>query len=86
MSYRSLAAEATQTLHGLIRELRPQQWYKQAILLVGIIFSRHLFSLLAWGKVLIAIGAFTAIAGATYIFNDIIVIRITFEGIHSDDS
>jgi 4-hydroxybenzoate polyprenyltransferase len=71
MPYRSLVVEASQTIYGLIRELRPQQWYKQAILLVGILFSRHLFSLTAWGKVLVAIVAFTAIAGATYIFNDI---------------
>lgn len=71
MSGESIIMQSTNTLKGLLRELRPQQWYKQGILLLGILFSRNLFSVTAWGDVLAAIGAFTAVAGAVYIINDI---------------
>lgn len=71
MSGESVIMQSTNTLKGLLRELRPQQWYKQGILLLGILFSRNLFSVTAWGDVLAAIGAFTAVAGAVYIINDI---------------
>lgn len=71
MSGESVILQSTNTLKGLLRELRPQQWYKQGILLLGILFSRNLFSVTAWGSVLAAIGAFTAVAGAVYIINDI---------------
>lgn len=59
------------TVTGLAREVRPSQWYKQGVMLLGIVFSRNLFDLEAWFSLLVGIAAFTAIAGATYIFNDI---------------
>lgn len=71
MAGQSFTSQSTNTLLGLLRELRPQQWYKQGILLLGILFSRNLFSISAWGRVIAAIGAFTAVAGAVYIINDI---------------
>lgn len=71
MAHRSVATGATATVTGLVRELRPQQWYKQGILLLALVFSRHLFDLAAWVDVLTAAVAFTAVAGATYVFNDI---------------
>lgn len=71
MSYRSSASGATATVTGLIRELRPQQWYKQGILLLGIVFSRNLLDPVAWTNLLAAVAAFTAVAGATYVCNDI---------------
>jgi len=61
----------TSIISGLVYEIRPWQWYKQSILLLGLIFSRNLFDLLAWAQVIVAIGAFSAVAGAMYIFNDI---------------
>lgn len=71
MSYRSIASGATATVTGLVRETRPQQWYKQGILLLGIVFSRNLFDPGAWANLIAAVAAFTAIAGATYLLNDI---------------
>lgn len=58
-------------LKGLIREMRPHQWYKQSVLLLGIFFSRNVFDIFAWRNVVVAVAAFTAVAGATYIFNDL---------------
>jgi 4-hydroxybenzoate polyprenyltransferase len=59
------------TLAGLAYEIRPWQWYKQSILLIAIVFSKQLFNPAAWGRVAVAVVAFCAVAGATYIFNDI---------------
>ncbi len=59
------------TVTGLVREIRPWQWYKQGVMFLGIVFSKNLLSVDAWIDLLIGVVAFTAIAGATYIFNDI---------------
>ncbi len=59
------------TATGLAYEIRPWQWYKQGVVLIAIVFSKHLFDLAAWGRVSVAVAAFCAVAGATYIFNDI---------------
>ncbi len=58
-------------LAGLLREMRPQQWYKQGVVLLGVVFSRHLLDPAAWVGALAAATAFTAVAGAVYVFNDI---------------
>ena len=62
---------AVNTLTGLLREIRPWQWYKQGVMFLGIVFSKSIFSVEAWINLLIGVVAFTTIAGATYIFNDI---------------
>jgi len=59
------------TVTGLVREIRPWQWYKQGVMFLGIVFSRNLLNVDAWINLLLGVGAFTAIAGASYIFNDI---------------
>lgn len=71
MSNSSFAAGTLSTLTGLAREVRPQQWYKQGVLLLGITFSRNLLNPEAWTAVLLAIVSYTAVAGATYVINDI---------------
>lgn len=60
------------TVSGLIKEIRPWQWYKQSILLLGLVFSKSLFDPIAITNVAIGIVAFCAIAGTTYIGNDIL--------------
>lgn len=60
------------TLSGLIREMRPWQWYKQGVLLLGIIFSKNVLNLTAWRRVTVAVASFCAVAGAVYVFNDIV--------------
>lgn len=71
MSSGSLTVRTWETATGLVRETRPPQWYKQGVLLLGIVFSRHLFDAAAWADVLTAVAGFTAVAGATYVFNDV---------------
>lgn len=59
------------TVNGLFREIRPWQWYKQGVMFLGIVFSRNLLNVDAWVSLLTGVVAFTAVASATYIFNDI---------------
>lgn len=59
------------TATGLLREMRPWQWYKQGVMFLGIVFSQSLLSTEAWINLLIGVVAFTTIASATYIFNDL---------------
>lgn len=63
------------TVFGLVKEMRPLQWYKQSILLLGLVFSKNLFDPVAVTNVALGIVAFCAIAGTTYIGNDIIDIE-----------
>ena len=56
---------------GLVRETRPRQWYKQGIMFLGILFSKNLFNLDALVSLFAGVAAFTAVAGATYVANDI---------------
>lgn len=71
MSNRSSTITTSDVLVGLVQETRPRQWYKQGVLLIGLIFSYNLFEPVAVGYVFAAMAAFTGAAGATYIFNDI---------------
>lgn len=59
------------TIRGLVEEMRPRQWYKQGVLLIGLVFSQNLLDPAAVGQELLAMAAFTAAAGATYIGNDV---------------
>ncbi|MFC4544125.1 decaprenyl-phosphate phosphoribosyltransferase [Halosolutus amylolyticus] len=63
------------TLSGLVKEMRPWQWYKQSVLLLGLVFSRSLFDPIAVTNVALGIVAFCAVAGTTYIGNDILDIE-----------
>jgi 4-hydroxybenzoate polyprenyltransferase len=56
---------------GILREIRPWQWYKQSVMFLGIIFSRSLLSTEAWLNLVLGVFSFCAVAGANYIFNDI---------------
>lgn len=59
------------TVTGLLREIRPWQWYKQGVMFLGIVFSRNVFNGDAWLDLLVGVVAFTAVAGASYILNDL---------------
>lgn len=71
MAYTTPGQSARETVAGLVRAVRPWQWYKQLVLLLGILFSRNAFNPSAWLTVITAIVAFCCIVGATYIVNDI---------------
>lgn len=70
-SHSTGTGDVRRVVSGLIDEVRPWQWYKQSILLIGIVFSHNLFDPAAWRAVLLGVAAFCAVAGAVYVFNDI---------------
>lgn len=59
------------TFTGLIWELRPWQWYKQSVVLLGIVFSGSLLDTADQINSALAVGAFCLVAGGMYVFNDI---------------
>lgn len=71
MARSSQTSTPVTTVTGLAREIRPWQWYKQGVMLLGIVFSQNLLNWDAWLSLLVGIVAFTTIASVTYIFNDI---------------
>lgn len=71
MQAESGAGSLSAILRGLLWEVRPWQWYKQGVMLFGIVFSRNLGNAGAWFDLLLGIAAFTAVVGGVYIFNDI---------------
>lgn len=71
MAKSSTTVDPVTTASGLFREIRPWQWYKQGVMFLGIIFSGNLLNAGAWVSLLTGVVAFTAIASATYVFNDI---------------
>lgn len=56
----------------LIISIRPQQWYKNLILFISIIFSLNILNLGMWFKVILAFVIFCMLSGSEYLFNDII--------------
>jgi 4-hydroxybenzoate polyprenyltransferase len=56
---------------GLIRECRPQQWYKQSVMFVAILFSKNIFGIEAWLSLLFGVISFTSVISSIYIINDI---------------
>ncbi len=59
-------------LKGLIRTLRPYQWYKNLLLFVGLIFSNNLSRQEHYLPVLLGAVFFCLMSGAVYILNDIL--------------
>lgn len=71
MTHETTSKHLTAVGMGLIRTARPHQWYKQGVLVIGIVFSKNATNIAAWSKLLMAVIAYTAVAGAVYTFNDI---------------
>ena len=53
-----------------LKLLRPQQWYKNLLVFLAIIFSGNLLNLTAIGQSLLAFASFCALSSATYVIND----------------
>ena len=58
-------------LPDLIKLLRPQQWYKNLVVFIGIIFSGNLFSAEMLWRVVAAFFLVSLMSGVNYIINDI---------------
>lgn len=56
---------------GIIKEIRPKQWYKQSLLFLGLLFSPAIFSLNSWFNSFLGALAFSLVCGGVYMFNDI---------------
>lgn len=54
-----------------VRVARPWQWYKQAVLLLGIVFSGQAGNPAAWVSVLVGVVSFCTITSGMYVFNDV---------------
>lgn len=58
-------------LYHLLRLLRPQQWYKNLLIFLAIIFSNNLFNSNLLKLTLIGFVALCSVSSANYIINDI---------------
>ncbi len=59
-------------LQAAVVEIRPKQWSKNGLVLLALVFSRHLTDLPAVGRVLLAFLAFSLAASAIYVINDLV--------------
>lgn len=59
-------------LYNLLLSMRPKQWYKNALIFVGIIFSNNALNFHLWPKIILAFICFCMISGSEYILNDLI--------------
>ena len=53
-----------------LRLLRPQQWYKNLLVFLALLFSGSLLNAGAIGNALLAFASFCALSSATYVIND----------------
>jgi 4-hydroxybenzoate polyprenyltransferase len=58
-------------LRELLVAVRPRQWVKNAFLLAGLVFSRHLLDAPVLLRVLAGVLTFCAASSAVYLFNDL---------------
>lgn len=58
-------------LYDFMRTMRPQQWYKNTLVFLAIIFSGNLFSIPLILQTLTAFASFCALSSSTYIINDL---------------
>lgn len=56
----------------LIVSLRPQQWYKNLVIFVAIVFSSNLLNLQMWLLIIPAFVIFCILSGSAYLVNDIV--------------
>ena len=60
------------SLSELLVTIRPQQWYKNFIIFIAIVFSHNIDSTSAWIDSIIAFIIFCMLSGSVYTINDII--------------
>ncbi len=58
-------------LHELLSAMRPRQWAKNVFVLAPLVFARQLDDPRVLGRALLAFAAFSLLASAVYLFNDI---------------
>jgi 4-hydroxybenzoate polyprenyltransferase len=58
-------------IKSLLISMRPQQWYKNFIVFIGIIFSLNIYNMEMWFYTIFVFIAFCLISGSIYIINDV---------------
>lgn len=58
-------------LRGIIRLLRPHQWVKNAFIFAPVVFSKHLFDVEYFVRVVLAFAVFCLASSVVYILNDL---------------
>jgi 4-hydroxybenzoate polyprenyltransferase len=56
----------------LLRSMRPRQWTKNGVVLIGLVFARELGTPVQVARALVALVVFCIVSGAVYIANDLI--------------
>ena len=64
------------TLSPLLSALRPDQWIKNTFVLIPLVFAKKLLHLPSVLEGLAAVVSFCLLAGATYLINDIVDLRV----------
>ena len=59
----------------LLKSLRPDQWIKNAFVLLPVVFAKQLFHLESFLRGLTAVALFCLLAGATYLINDLVDLK-----------
>jgi len=67
----STSSRVVERVGWFVRLARPWQWYKQSVLLLGIVFSRQMLEPSAWPPVLVGIVSFCAVTSGMYVLNDV---------------
>jgi len=62
-------------LLALLRNMRPKQWAKNALLFAGLIFDRQLTNLPALQRTLVGFALFCLLSSGIYLINDLIDLR-----------
>lgn len=63
---------APRRLPALLRQLRPHQWCKNALLIIPMLAAHHFFQLSRYISVAVAIVAFSALSSSVYVINDLV--------------
>lgn len=61
----------TDTVHAVLRELRPKQWTKNVLVFAGLVFSYNLLDITQLGSTLVAFLVFCGLSSASYVINDL---------------
>ncbi len=65
-------ASTMQVVRGLVRTIRPHQWFKNAFVIAPIVFAKNLFHYDLLSRAGAAFGIFCLLSGAVYTLNDVV--------------
>ena len=69
------SADLLEMVRALVRSMRPRQWSKNAVVLVGLVFARELGRPDQVARAVVAAFLFCLLSGAVYLVNDLLDMR-----------